>query len=128
MKQKKITYLETEAAGLDKINKIKFENINLGKENLSEAFAKAEKDDTKNKNNNIANISKIKEFSKKCKILNVELISSCFEPKGLILKIGPHGYENSLRKEKDGITYFGYEEEITENKEVFNYFIIYIII
>ena len=67
-------------------------------------------------------------YSKKCKILNVELISSCFEPKGLILKIGPHGYENSLRKEKDGITYFGYEEEITENKEVFNYFIIYIII
>ena len=95
---------------------------------MSEAFAKAEKDDTKNKNNNLENISKIKEISKKCKILNVELISSCFEPKGLILKIGPHGYENSLRKEKDGITYFGYEEEITENKEVFNYFIIYIII
>ena len=38
------------------------------------------------------------------------MISSCFEPKGLILKIGPHGYEKSLRKEKDGITYFGYEE------------------
>ena len=70
----------------------------------------------------------MKEFSKKCKILNIELISSCFEPKGLILKIGPQGYEKSLRKEKDGITYFGYEEEITENKEVFNYFIIYIII
>jgi hypothetical protein len=43
--------------------------------------------------------------------LNIELISSCFEPKGLILKISPFGYENSLRKENDGITYFGYEEQ-----------------
>ena len=66
----------------------------------------------------------MKEFSKKCKILNIELISSCFEPKGLILKIGPQGYEKSLRKEKDGITYFGYEEELQENQKVFKYFII----
>ena len=43
--------------------------------------------------------------------MNIELISSCFEPKGLILKISPFGYEKSLRKENDGITYFGYEEQ-----------------
>ena len=89
------------------------ENINIGKENLSETFNKIEKEKEKENNNNINNfdnISKINEISKKCKILNIELISSCFEPKGLILKIGPHGYEKSLRKEKDGITYFGYEE------------------
>ena len=69
------------------------------------------------------NISKINEVSKKSRILNIELISSCFEPKGLILKIGPYGYENSLRKEKDGITYFGYEEQIDK---VNKFIIIYI--
>ena len=76
----------------------------MGKENLNEAFEKVE-------NNNFDNISKINEVSKKSQILNIELISSCFEPKGLILKINPYGYENSLRKEKDGFTYFGYEEQ-----------------
>ena len=113
--KKRNTYLETEAAGLEQINKIKLENINIGKENLSETFNKIEKEN--NNINNFDNISKINEISKKCKILNIELISSCFEPKGLILKIGPHGYEKSLRKEKDGITYFGYEE-IQDNTNV----------
>ena len=80
------------------------QNIKLGKENLSEIFEKIDK-------NNFDNLSKINEVSKKSKILNIELISSCFEPKGLILKISPFGYEKSLRKENDGITYFGYEEQ-----------------
>ena len=75
-------------------------------------------------NNNFDNISKINEVSKKSKILHIELISSCFEPKGLILKIGPYGYENSLRKEKDGITYFGYEEQLDN----VNWYIIFKII
>ena len=57
-------------------------------------------------------MSKINEVSKKSQILNIELISSCFEPKGLILKINPYGYEKSLRKENDGITYFGYENQL----------------
>lgn len=75
-----------------------------------------------NDNNNFDNISKINEVSEKSRILNIELISSCFEPKGLILKIGPYGYENSLRKEKDGITYFGYEEQIDKvNKFIIIY-------
>ena len=43
-------------------------------------------------------------------ILNIEVISSNFEPKGLILKINPYGYNQSLRKANDGITVFGYEE------------------
>jgi hypothetical protein len=38
----------------------------------------------------------------------------------LILKIGPFGCEKSLRKEKDGITYFGYEE-LEDKQNVFNY-------
>jgi len=80
------------------------ENIKLGKENLNETFQKIDK-------NNFDNLSKINEVSNKSHILNIELISSCFEPKGLILKINPYGYENSLRNENDGITYFGYEEQ-----------------
>ena len=71
---------------------------------MEQAFEKAG-------NSNFDNLSKISEVSKKARILNIELISSCFEPQGLILKINPYGYEKSLRKENDGITYFGYEEQ-----------------
>ena len=72
---------------------------------MTELFQKMEK-------NNSDKLLKINEVSNNYKILNIEIISSCFEPKGLILKINPYGYENSLRKEKDGITYFGYEEQL----------------
>lgn len=68
--------------------------------------------------NNFDNLSKISEISKKSKILYLEIISSCFEPKGLKLKINPYGYENSLRKENDGVTYFGYEEHL-ENVNIY---------
>ena len=57
-------------------------------------------------------------ISKNAKTLNIEIISSIFEPKGLILKINPYGYEKSLRHSKDGITYFGYEENIDKEQEV----------
>ena len=72
---------------------------------MTELFQKMEK-------NNSDKLPKINEVSKNYKILNIEIISSCFEPKGLILKINPYGYENSLRKENYGITYFGYEEQL----------------
>ena len=72
---------------------------------MTELFQKMEK-------NNSDKLSKINEVSNNHKILNIEIISSCFEPKGLILKINPFGYENSLRKENDGVTYFGYEEQL----------------
>ena len=84
---------------------------------MSEAFEKVQ-------NHNFDNLSKISEVSKKSKILNIELISSCFQPKGLILKINPYGYENSLRKENDGLTYFGYEEQ-QENVRIKIYLIVY---
>ena len=100
------------------------ENINIGKENLSEVFDKIDKESQKSQKKNhiksFNNISKINKVSKKCKILNIELISSLFEPKGLILKIGPFGWDKSVRKEKDGITYFGYEE-LEDKQNVFNY-------
>ena len=89
------------------------ENIKTGKEKLYNIFEKIDK-------NNMVNISKINEVSKNSKNLNIELISSCFEPKGLILKITPFGYEKSLRKETDGITYFGYEEQ-QDNVSIIKY-------
>ena len=71
---------------------------------MTELFQKIEK-------NNSNKLLKINEVSNNYKILNIEIISSCFEPKGLILKINPYGYEKSLRNQNDGITYFGYEEQ-----------------
>ena len=72
---------------------------------MTELFQKMEK-------NNSDKLPKINEVSNNYKILNIEIISSCFEPKGLILKINPFGYEKSLRKKNDGFTYFGYEEQV----------------
>ena len=64
--KKRNTYLETEKSGLDKINKINLENINIGKENLSEAFNQIDKE-SKKKNHlkSFDNISKINDVSKK---------------------------------------------------------------
>ena len=42
------------------------------------------------------------------------------------LKINPYGYENSLRKENDGVTYFGYEEQ-SENVNIYIYYKLYLI-
>ena len=72
-------------------------------------------------------LEEINEVSTNYKILNIEIISSCFEPKGLILKINPYGYENSLRKKNDGFTFFGYEEQLENVNILFliglNYFL-----
>ena len=111
--KKRNTRIATESGNLEELNKFKLQNINLGKDNLSDIFDKIDK-------NNFDNISKINEVSQKSKNLNIELISSCFEPKGLILKITPFGYEKSLRKETDGITYFGYEEQ-QDNVSIIKY-------
>ena len=109
----------TETANLENLNKAKIENLKLERSNLSEIFENIDKN-----NKNFENVSKIDEVSKNAKILNIELISSYFEPKGLILRITPYGYEKSLRKENDGITYFGYEENQEDNVSqfFFNFF------
>lgn len=56
-------------------------------------------------------IDRIKQVLSKAPNLNVEVINSSVEPKGLILQITPLGLINSKRKIKDGITYFGYEKD-----------------
>ena len=52
-------------------------------------------------------IEKVFEFSPNLKI---ELINSVSLEKGLIIKINPFGMVNSIRKENDGFTYFGFVE------------------
>ena len=53
----------------------------------------------------------IKEIYDKSPHLEIEILNSFILPKGKIIKINPLGLsENSLRKKKDGFTYFGYEE------------------
>ena len=55
-------------------------------------------------------IERIKDVMDKSKILKIEIISSSIEPKGNSLIINPLGLIDSKREEKDGITYFGYED------------------
>ena len=57
-------------------------------------------------------------------LLLLEIINSWMLPKGLTLKINPFGLENSLRSVKDGITYFGFQEET----ETIPYYVDYLII
>ena len=57
-------------------------------------------------------------------LLLLEIINSWMLPKGLTLKINPFGLENSLRSVKDGITYFGFQEET----ETAPYYVDYLII
>ena len=76
--------------------------------------------ETENNSNNIFETEKKEEEKKKInekiksKILIIEVISSLI-PMGEILKIGPTGLENGKRNAKDGITYFGYEEDNEDN-------------
>lgn len=56
-------------------------------------------------------ITEIKSVLSKAPNLNIEIISSSVEPKGLILEITPLGLINGKRQIKDGVTYFGYETE-----------------
>ena len=75
--------------------------------------------ETENNSNNIFEIEKTEEKKKinekiTSKNLIIEVISSII-PIGEILKIGPTGLENGKRNAKDGITFFGYEEENEDN-------------
>ena len=64
-----------------------------------------------------SNLSPQKKVIKE-KILNLEIITSSYISKGTILKITSEGYQQSLRKAKDSITYFGYEILRKKDNEV----------
>lgn len=55
--------------------------------------------------------------------LHLEVINSWILPKGLILKITPQGLENSLRQKKDGISYFGFQDDIDQSPPYVDYLI-----
>ena len=56
----------------------------------------------------------------KQKILLLEIITSNFQKVEKQIKINPEGYNLGLRKAKDGITIFGYEEPNSKTKKVRN--------
>ena len=55
-------------------------------------------------------LEKIKKVYSSSKKLILEIISSDSE-KFVSIEIDPYGYINSKREKKDGITYFGYQDE-----------------
>ena len=99
----------TDTDNMYELNAYKLLPSSINKSNLNSKFKEiSEKPEIDNIDNFYNNDkSQINENSP---ILNIEVISSNFEPKGLILKINPFGYNQSLRQANDGITYFGYEE------------------
>lgn len=99
----------TDADNLEKNEKLKLDNWRNQKINLLNVFGNIKEEEKE------PNLQKIEEASREGKNLNLEIISSSFEPKGLVLKITPFGYEKSLRGVNDGITYFGYEEKENNN-------------
>lgn len=81
--------------------------------------------DIKNYDNSKININESKSLNSSSVHINtdyypklyLEIISSKVYPKGLILKINTAGLEDSRRKKKDGITYFGFIDE-NENDNI----------
>ena len=106
----------TDTDNIYEINPLQMNPASFNKSNLESKFKEISEKPEIDHNNQ----SKINENSP---ILNIEVISSNFEPKGLILKINPLGYNKSLRQANDGITYFGYEEN-PDPTNVRNFFFI----
>jgi hypothetical protein len=100
--------------------KIITENENIDEIHNLKQFPKMKKLETENNSNNIFETEKTEEKKIKInekiksKILIIEVISSII-PIGEILKINPTGLENGKRNAKDGITFFGYEEDNEDN-------------
>ena len=128
------TYYSTERKTIDKTevqtnNKI----INSKtKKDLNNKISTLSKSKTYNKTNAIANRNQIiknnftlnktsqnkAEPEKIC--LDLEILNSWNLPIGLQLHIDKYGLKNSIRNEKDGITYFGFqsEEELNTNPNI----------
>ena len=109
--------LVTDTENLFEEKKLKIEELNLElnkdkylltNTNTNSKIEEEEQEET------LANLSE-KKKKRKEKILNLEIITSSFLSKGTNIKLTPDGYEKGIRKIKDGITYFGYEEFINNN-------------
>ena len=109
--------LITDTENLFEEKKLKIEELNLEltkdkylltNNNTYNKIEEEEQEET------LANLSEEKKIKKE-KILNLEIITSSFLSKGTNIKLTPDGYEKGIRKIKDGITYFGYEEFINNN-------------
>ena len=59
-----------------------------------------------------------KRIDVKSQTLVIEVISSTL-PLGEILRVGPTGLEHGRRKARDGVAFFGFEEESDENVKYF---------
>ena len=125
------TYYSTERKTIDKTEtqtNNKITNSKTKKE-LNNKISTLSKSKTYNKSNSNANSNQIiknnftlnktnqnkAEPEKLC--LDLEILNSWNLPKGLQLHIDKYGLKNSIRNEKDGITYFGFqsEEELNTN-------------
>ena len=109
--------LVTDTENLFEEKKIKIEEINL---ELNKDKYLLTNIDSNNKikeeeqEETLANLNEESKIKKE-KILYLEIITSSFLSKGVNIKLTPDGYEKGIRKKKDGITYFGYEEFINNN-------------
>ena len=84
---------------------------NIIKQNQKEENINNNLDDFEQQNYGASYTENIKEVYDKAPNLEIEILNSFILPKGKIIKIDPLGMtENSLRRKKDGFTYFGYEE------------------
>ena len=114
-KKKNTNKLITDSENIEDIKNhvLKTPNLNFQKEDNIKNLLDEEKND----------IERIKDVMDKSKILKIEIISSSIEPKGNSLIINPLGLIDSKREEKDGITFFGYEDNKNKNKTTIDYII-----
>ena len=85
------------------------------KQNQKEENINNNLDDFEQQNYGASYTENIKEVFDKSPNLEIEILNSFILPKGKVIKIDPLGMtENSLRRKKDGFTYFGYEENDNE--------------
>ena len=136
------TYYSTDRKTFDKIdmtnNKINNSktdktnncgNSSVNKKNSKNSINSISKAKTNNKTNSNLNTNKNikenliekneKESEKEKLCLDLEILNSWNLPIGLQLHIDQYGLKNSIRNEKDSITYFGYQTEEELNTNVY---------
>jgi hypothetical protein len=105
-------HLITDTENLFEEKKLKLEEINLELNKDNYLFTNKisnNKIEEEEQEETLPNLSQEKK-NKKEKILSLEIITSSYISKGINIKLTPEGYEKGIRRIKDGITYFGYEE------------------